>query len=1161
MNKHYRKETQDSFDPQQTFKPEQEGKPLEITRKLEDLGKQELTDQHLKTLKQERGLSEETINQYITPVNQEIIEQVKEEFTSSSLVQSGWFKYTCKVCEQEYGPNFERFDTFSKHLQEEHGRDNPDKYKDHLFSLVPKEGFLIKYPDLETGDLVYGNIRDRDPREDGNKYCQPHQEHVEARKSFQSGIFPAMEEIGGETLIITEGEFKSLALKEQGWDSIAIAGVNLSQGNLDRLSRIASQYDQVVYVVDDDMGGLLSVPSMNSEMNYRNQKISVQVSKDQDIDDKHSEGEEFDLDPVEPVELLKQHVNRLNEKEHLISKYANKPSDLLEVFYHTVQGLKRSKQESKVKQAVEHINKETSEEYGKNTCKSELTDWREQFVRNKRQRQQNQEDSTTEVSEFQSTIQIDNKEIALNPVEYVNIKEHVKTETEILQNDRDVVRPDKKFKIYTVSFDKGQEEREYRLLVSPDKKLNLGDNYLPLKMADLDKEPYNEWVQNQYRKASGDYEGTFEQFKEERFEGQTFEIAGHLNKESIKKIKELDNQTIKEQILEKYLNNGFDYDSDLTELNHPKIIRHDKDKVDPEDIMPHNPHSAYITGTKVGKSFDSGRVGVVRTKVSSSGLLGYATADDVRTGTLDGMVKPFFADEIRHGSEENVGDNLLTILEKGEAPMSKGQKDMRPCFYGSFTYMSNPQSQQDNKNQVDYFLDFIQKVGNNARATGSRLGILLLDMGEMDKATGTPLRKEQKNKLETVVEWLKKEMSGSYSDIELQLQEWLNQEYPDQYVDRVNDWKDDLHSQKAGEFLEGHLESYRHARGQALRMAVYQNVSDVINQEYDVDEIRELADDKFQEVMNINLRGISNLASELGDEEKVIGRKGALLEAEDNLYIKLFVKTAVLKYRQKPESLKSIEPVDSLQDIFHKLREELDTVEDGDWYWKWSRVKGTIRDNITRINGKLNDQYGLSVTEDHDTLFIKGSDFSIFRDYTKLPEESESIPEISSGEESEESEVGESKDNTTHPSSDDSDSEENNSDGKVGGGSKTENPTSQTSRTSRHSEKSQENQGKSSDSSESSDSDDVFFSEGPKIGEDIEEETAVKLLKFFQEHGDMKKGKVMQEIDTGIDDVGEKLKDLKNLELLKYDKHTHQYMITDKGVGMVENQGLEQVIE
>jgi len=102
----------------------------------------------------------------------------------------------------------------------------------------------------------------------------------------------------------------------------------------------------------------------------------------------------------------------------------------------------------------------------------------------------------------------------------------------------------------------------------------------------------------------------------------------------------------------------------------------------------------------------------------------------------------------------------------------------------------------------------------------------------------------------------------------------------------------------------------------------------------------------------------------------------------------------------------------------------------------------------------------------------------------------------------------------------------------------------------------------SKDSSESSDFDgDVIFSDEPEIGEDIEEETAIKLLKFFQEHGEMKKREAMQEIDTGIDDVGEKLKDLKNLELLKYDKHSHQYVITDKGVGMVENQGLEQVIK
>ena len=336
--------------------------------------------------------------------------------------------------------------------------------------------------------------------------------------------------------------------------------------------------------------------------------------------------------------------------------------------------------------------------------------------------------------------------------------------------------------------------------------------------------------------------------------------------------------------------------------------------------------------------------------------------------------------------------------------MSQGQKDMIPKFYGSFTYMSNPQSQEDNKDQADYFLDFIQKIGNNARATGSRLGVLLLDLGEMDKATGSPLQKEERNKLETVVDWIKEEASTYYSELELELQDWLNQEYPESYLSQVEERGSEIHSTKTREFLGGHKESYRHARGQALRMAVYQRIGDLLNGELEAEAVKDLAEDKFQDVMDINLRSINNLAKTLGDEERVFQRKEALLEAENNLYIKLFVKTVTAKYKVDSEVLKTVEPIDTFRPVFLELRKHLDSVEEDDYYWKWSRVKNAVRENITRINEKLEDRYGLTVTEDHDTLFVKGSDFKTFRYYKDLSEES--LPELDLGDESDESEEG-----------------------------------------------------------------------------------------------------------------------------------------------------------
>jgi len=986
VNKHYLDDN-NSFDSSEIFKPEQDGKPLEVTRKLEKLGKDQLKEQHFQDLKQNRGLDQETVEQYIRPVNQEVIEELREEFDSESLVKSGWFKHECQICEQETGPTFEDVALFHQHVSVKHGREDPEKYYDWVYSMIPEKGYLIKYPGIgDSEELVYANIRDRADNPELGKYRQPHISSVEARKSFKQGIFPAMDELGGETLVITEGEFKSLALKDQGWDSVAIAGVNLSQGNLDRLSHVLAQYDQVVYVVDDDMGGLLSIPSMTSEMNYRGQKIQVQISNDKDIDDKHAEGLKFELDQEDPLDLLLNNLERLSEKENVISKYG-KPEDLLEVFFQTVQGLKRSKQESKVKKAVKQINKELDENYNSNTVKSELNDWRKQFQRKKRRLRRDKEESQEEVSKFQDRLEVDGQEIALNPVEYLNIQTHVKTVTELPKNDKGVVRPDTKFKIFDIAFGEGAEEDTFLLFTDPERELNLGEKYLPLKQADLGKEEYSDWLKKKFREAEEDgFEGSFKDFKKEKYEGRVLEIADFIDQESIRKIKDMDNQVIREEIVEKYLNNGYKYDEKLTKLNHAKIVRHDKSKVDAEDVMAYNPHSAYITATKIGKSYNSKRVGVKMDKMSSSGLLGYASADDLRKGTLDGMHEPFFADEIRHGNEENIGDKLLTIFEEGSSRISKGQKDMRPEFYGSFTYMSNPKK-SDDMDQIDYFMDFVEKLGNNSQALGSRLGILLFDLGDLDKATGTPLDKEERRKLETLIEWIKEEVADEYRMIERDLQEWLHREYPESYKDRINGWKAKMYSQKANDFLEGHKDSFRHARGQALRMAVYENIGNVLKKDYSMDEIRKDADDKFRELLEINLYSISNLTDALSDKDRVRQHKQALLEAEETTYLKLFVKSVISKAKEDEDVFDSIEPVQSLKPVFHEIREDLDSVDEDSKYWNFSRIVYELEENLGRSNKRLRDRYGLKLNEDGGNLFVKISEWNTFKVYPEVSKE------------------------------------------------------------------------------------------------------------------------------------------------------------------------------
>jgi hypothetical protein len=204
-----------------------------------------------------------------------------------------------------------------------------------------------------------------------------------------------------------------------------------------------------------------------------------------------------------------------------------------------------------------------------------------------------------------------------------------------------------------------------------------------------------------------------------------------------------------------------------------------------------------------------------------------------------------------------------------------------------------------------------------------------------------------------------------------------------------------------------------------------------------------------------------------------------------------------------------------------------------------------------KINQRtINEATGVTIDKDDSVIMC---DFdSVPKSFKKDMKESEEKPSDNQdiSEESEESEVEESVKNNTHPPSNQGESEETGEDEGVGVDSNKENPTSQTSQTSPGKEDSGENEENS-----------VIFDKDPEIGEEIEKKTAVKILDVFQEEGEMKKQEAHKLIGSEISEFDRKISDLKALNYLSYDQHTHQYRLSSEGKGFLKNEGLEQVIE
>ncbi|MFB6114702.1 MAG: hypothetical protein ABEK04_00275, partial [Candidatus Nanohalobium sp.] len=583
------------------------------------------------------------------------------------------------------------------------------------------------------------------------------------------------------------------------------------------------------------------------------------------------------------------------------------------------------------------------------------------------------------------TVEIGSEEIELAPLSKIHIQKYQKTLTSLRVSGQGV-DAEQKFKLFEFSFGEGEQEEEFWLIAAADQYLKIGEKNLPLRKVDLKEEPYREAFREEYDRlrARGEVEGSFEDFLQ-RY-SPCFKAGKRLTKDSQEKIKSLSNDQLL-QTSKEYIENGFRIDPKLQQVLYPKSIRHDKRVVEPEDVAPSAPHSIAYTNTKTGKSFTSDRIGERRDKVTSSGLVGYADADASNKGVLKGMEENFFADELSSKNHEGkLNDRLLTLMEKGEAKISQAAVDMKTDYYGALTYLGNPVSSEDNVSFNEKFFRIIEDLGDNSQAMGSRFGVVLVDM-DLDQAEGQSLPRERRMGLESIFEWVKKEVATEYSEIERELKPWLENKFPDSYREEVELLLSEVYGQKLNEFWESHLESYRHARGHALRMAVLENIGRVLSGDYDLERIREDAEEAFKEVQAINLASLEQMA--LKEKEDISrNRKKALLEGQKPKYVRYFVRS-IIEFHDRGNDVETYQPVEKLKDVWLDLREEIDDINESMKYHRWAPIENNMEKNRTSKQNLLKRRYGIWISEEDSELLFKVSDMSTFRIYTSMGEESD----------------------------------------------------------------------------------------------------------------------------------------------------------------------------
>jgi hypothetical protein len=665
----------------------------EFLQELTNLCEENMDNEEFTRLAKKRGLSADTIEEFrLGKVSSEVEEKLRDKFAEENLVETGWYKYECKLCNEGYQPTFTDFKKFQSHLEEEHSCKKDEEVKSWIKTLLPQKGIILPY--IEDGDVVYANIRKKgNLDEDESKYRRPHHSFQNSTKTFLDGIYPAT---GNEdsTLLVVEGEFDALAAYDEGYDAISTGGISMRIGTKNKLARLIQEYRKAIYVADNDVPGLLSVATVSKDIQLRQMKIEADISSKGDISDQLASNDEINIEGKKPQELILENFDILDENEDRLSGITNIPvQDAEEAYYLSLAGLKDSRAESWAKELPDAIEESRNRKPDKRTIKKESNDFLDS-LNTKMESSYKSQSKEEHNSDITRKLNIGGEDIKINPVTSIYVNRHLETHSSTLRNDRGVIKNRSEFKVFEFSFGKGEQEKKFKLVINSEENLNLGDQVLPLQYADLSKEKYKDWMKEKYRQS--DSERDFNDYVTERLEGNIFVKTEEISEKSKESLLSLDDKEIRD-IVEEYLKDGFNYDEKLRCLTFPKLVRHDKTKVSPEDVMPFNPHSIYLTGSSIGKSFTAEKVGLKKDDVSAAGLLGYASADDVRQGTLDNKEKAFFADEMRHSNEHNVGNQLLTILQEGANKQSKGKRDIKTELDGSMTYRSNPKSRNDQK--------------------------------------------------------------------------------------------------------------------------------------------------------------------------------------------------------------------------------------------------------------------------------------------------------------------------------------------------------------------------------------------------------------------------------------------------------------------------------
>jgi len=495
-----------------------------------------------------------------------------------------------------------------------------------------------------------------------------------------------------------------------------------------------------------------------------------------------------------------------------------------------------------------------------------------------------------------------------------------------------------------------------------DKNLRLGEEELCLRESGgftwypqmvgafpLKKEEISKMLENDFRNHDNPHQQVGERLEKIY---HPYERVMSVSKETLK---ELNNDDFS-WIMNRLIDGGFIIDPKARTWGEASAIKLTPDPKN-RPLVKDKMHSVIVKSEKAGFSHIGARVGDHLDMVSLKSLEGVADCQgNIEHSPLHNNFGSLILDEV-DSAEKGSLQRILDYLERGEFVAVKAARRIINRGAACVSFISNPETMKRPENEevqcmefMNAWLNFSYQLSPKPGPMYSRIGYFVFD-NELLAAQADPelaYSPELYEKIFAIARAILEFSSPNITKIFWDMQDWLNQpikEYSEE-LDSIIEAAGSSLNQAIKDAIKGQKAAGRHIRGGALALACFEHIREILFNDYDIDSIKETAEEKLQILCSYNassFKKVIDFSRVIDKPENFVNKFGATKPE----YMKPILLAYALAGRDRKDDEKLSES--DLRLGFESIPTEVRIEVLGERYAYWSRVLNDGTRTITQL--------------------------------------------------------------------------------------------------------------------------------------------------------------------------------------------------------------------